>query len=283
MSNDHGDDIFIKYIRDSDKASWLRSNYPNAYLLLSVIAESARRHPDILDGLEIGDVIVSELTTPKKAGISKKAYRNAIDKLEELKFIETVWNPKNTKQQKRAIKRAIKSKVVCLIDSDIWDINPTPKGDQKGDQRANKGRLTKNVKECKEEESKILKKERSPLAIALLDEFYKSLLVALPSFNQSKLKKTDAQISAMERLLPVHGEEKVRQVFIYAHTSSFWKAHVHTAVYLEKKFETLMAQIEPQKGNQYANHSAPAKQSSDTKPRGPLRARNVLKAVPGDS
>lgn len=130
---------FIKYI-PSEKASWLREHFTSAFLLLSFIAEHARRTHDNLDGLEIGDCFVGEIETSAKSGLSSKEYRNALIKLEELGFIETVWNPKNKKQQKRAIKRAIKSKIVNLIDSSIWNINLALEGDQNGNQRAIKGR-----------------------------------------------------------------------------------------------------------------------------------------------
>lgn len=277
---------FIKLI-DSEKTEWLLFKHPNAFLLLTIIAKRARRISGHIDGLQIGDALIGD---HESAGLSRQQYRTALKKLIEFGLVEIIYNGKKfLKREKSTIKVTIKGMLVNLKDSSIYDIN-SEDDNQQVNQRATNSQPTANheqernkkEEECKEIRKKI-SKERSPLAIALLDEFHKSLLLALPSFNQSKLKKTDAQISAMERLLPVHGEEKVRQVFIYAHTSLFWKAHVHTAVYLEKKFETLMAQIEPQKGNQNANHQPTFKQSSDIKPRGPLRARNVLKAVPGDT
>lgn len=276
---------YIKLI-DSEKTEWLIDNFPNAFLLLTIIARRARRTQGHIDGLQIGDALIGD---HKSAGLTRQQYRTALQKLIEFGLVEIIYNGKKfLKREKSTIKTTIKGMLVNLKDSSVYDINHETINHHINQRATNEQPTSNHEQERTNKEEyvnsrKKISKERSPLAIAMLDEFYKSLLVALPSFNQSKLKQTDSQLAAMERLLPVHGEEKIRQVFIYAHTSSFWKAHVHTAVYLEKKFETLMAQIEPQKGNQHANHQTTVKQSSDIKPRGPLRARNVLKAVSGDS
>lgn len=139
-------DRFLKYI-PSPKAQWLRKYHRNAYLLLSYIAEHARRTIEFDDGLEIGDAIIGNY---EDAGLTWKEYRNARDKLIELNIIISVWNPKIKSCQKRAIKRAIKSEVVNLLNSDIWDINPDKKGDQKGNQGAIKGQQTRTKKNEKE-------------------------------------------------------------------------------------------------------------------------------------
>ncbi len=140
---------FLKLIMCKD-TDWLQENYPNAFLLLIQIAKTARRTTETIDDLKIGDAKVGEIETSKKAGLSTKEYRNALKKLEELKYIETVFNPRSTNHQKRAIKGAIKCKVVNLIDSSVCDINAIHEGDQKGEEGAIKGRRTRKNK--KEEE-----------------------------------------------------------------------------------------------------------------------------------
>jgi hypothetical protein len=153
---------FIKYI-PSEKASWLRQNYPNAFLLLSYIAENARRYADKEDGLEVGDVIIGRVETPKKCGLTEKEFRGALDKLIEFQYVEIVYSPKaeKSKTRKRAIKRAIKSLVVCLINSDIYDINSEDKGHISGFMRAIKGPQTKNVKNEKESSLRFYKKTKT--------------------------------------------------------------------------------------------------------------------------
>lgn len=145
---------FIKLIQ-SDETDFLQENHPKAFLLLIQIAKTARRTAGGLDGLEIGDAIIGRIETSKKAGLSQKEYRNALDKLIELGYVEVVYDSKSKKHQKRAIKRAIKSTVVNLLKLDICDINPEYEGQQVGQQGANKGpteghkqeRTRKNKKE----------------------------------------------------------------------------------------------------------------------------------------
>ncbi len=144
-------DRFLKLMM-SDETNFLQENFPNAFLLLIQISKFARRTSGGFDGLEIGDSIIGEIETSKKAGITRKEYRNSFEKLEELKFIETVYNPKSKKPQKRAIKGAIRSKVVNIINSMVCDINVNIVGDQKGEGGANKGRQSRMNK--KEEEYK---------------------------------------------------------------------------------------------------------------------------------
>jgi hypothetical protein len=153
MSNLSFNDRFLKLIL-SDKADSLQENYPNAFLLLIQIAKQARRTNDLMDGLEIGDAIIGEIETSKKAGLSKKEYRNALAKLEEIGLVICVYNQKDKKCQKRAIKRAIKSKIVNLVDSSICDINRMDRGEQNGELGANKGRTEGDKQE------RIRKKEK---------------------------------------------------------------------------------------------------------------------------
>jgi hypothetical protein len=152
---------FLKLMMTED-SDFLQENYPNAFLLLIHICKIARRTPNGLDGLKVGDAIVGEITTPKKAGITKKEYRTALKKLEELRFIEVVFNPltrfksikisgKTTNVQKRATKKATKSKIVNVLDSRICDINPDIKGEQKGELGATKGRQTRKKKNEQED------------------------------------------------------------------------------------------------------------------------------------
>jgi hypothetical protein len=111
---------FIKYI-PSEKSSWLRKNHTALYLLLSLAAERARwENTEYLDGLIPGDAILGNF---EEAGITRQQYRDAIEKGEKLGIWEVVWNQKSTKHQKRTIKRTIKSIVVNIRNSDIWDIN----------------------------------------------------------------------------------------------------------------------------------------------------------------
>lgn len=193
-------DRFIKMI-DSTKTDELQEYFPNAFLLLCYIARRARRTLDDTYGLEPGDAIVGELESSKKSGLSKKAYRNALEKLEELGFVKTVFNPKNKKPQKRAIKRAIKSKVVQLCDDSIFDINREVKGDQKGKLRANKGRSEGDKQERQERTKNVKKQQQLPA-----DEIYSCLKIPELGFSD--------QVSLMQTGMT---ERRIREGVAFAH------------------------------------------------------------------
>ncbi len=111
-------ECFLKYIV-CEKASWLRKTYPNAYLLLSLIAERARRVSGLSDGLELGECFIGDFAT---AGIeSEQKYRTAKQKLFDLKIIEKVETCRNRKKSTTAV-TTVGTKVK-LIDSSIWNIN----------------------------------------------------------------------------------------------------------------------------------------------------------------
>ena len=149
---------FIKYI-PSEKSAWLRKHYPSVFLLLSLAIEQARWSEDILDGLLPGDAILGNY---EDAGLTRKQYRTALDKGIELGYWEVVFNQKDknlVKSPKRAIKRAIKSIVINITNSSIWDLNIPIKGQDIGQRGANTGptkghkqRKIKNVKKEKEEQ-----------------------------------------------------------------------------------------------------------------------------------
>lgn len=180
-------DRFIKYI-PSQKVSWLRENHPNAFLLLSLIAERARRIPGN-DGLEMGECHIGDY---EKAGIySRKAYRIALDLLIRIKAIEKIETCRSRKSKNLQVgaterateratekttnratiimsKRATVGTKVKLLDTEFWDINIENKGhrndDQKGDQNNHskghqKGHRKGHEQECYKKNEK---KEQQP-------------------------------------------------------------------------------------------------------------------------
>lgn len=258
---------FIKFARDSTEADFLQEYHPNAFLLLCLIARRARRFLGAPDGLKIAEAFIGDY---RKAGIeTEMKYRTAKKILVErghIKIVETCRTRKKIKktdQYPNLIENStseITTEIttgltttgtkVLLVKSDIWDINSEIDNDRKDDLRNDRitteqRRIKKDKNERKEEEKNIQKEKSAdadPLASSMLTEFFNSLLSFLPSFNSEKTKHRKTELAAMRRLLRMHGEEKVRIVFQFAHQSMFWRAHVHTAVYLEKKFETLLAQ-----------------------------------------
>ena len=113
---------FIKLNR-SQETEYLLEHYPNAFLLLSLIALRARRTSGHLDGLEIGECYIGD---HKKSGLSRQEYRTALKHLIDLKiiiprsnlfFIEKSTNSSTTRSTN-------KGTLIRLLKSTIWDINP---------------------------------------------------------------------------------------------------------------------------------------------------------------
>jgi len=165
---------FIKLI-DSEKTDWLQEYHPNCYLLLTYLSRRARTQDDSFDGLLRGEAFTDVESTSKKCGLSPKQYRLALIHLEEKGFIETIWNPDWTKAKnhqcqeilaklenfkKRAIKRATKSKIIKITNSDICDISFENKGNQKGKPRASKGQAEGNKQDLRE--GRDIKEEHPP-------------------------------------------------------------------------------------------------------------------------
>src|SRR5580700_10986727 len=89
---------FLKFILGPE-SSFLRKNYPNAFLLLSLISERARRKDGSPDGLQVGDALLGD---PEEAGLTRQQYRTALAKLVELKHIEIIHNGKKFLQPQKS-------------------------------------------------------------------------------------------------------------------------------------------------------------------------------------
>jgi hypothetical protein len=118
---------FRKYI-PGVRSSWLRENYPNGFLILSYAAELGRwdKIKCEMDGLEIGDAILSIESAAKATGMSYDKARTAFEKLEENHYWETVVLHSKTRNiQKRPIKIPLSSRVVNIPLGDVWDVSRT--------------------------------------------------------------------------------------------------------------------------------------------------------------
>lgn len=120
---------FIKFI-PSEEALWLLKNQGNAFRLLTIIAESARREPGSPDGLNPGEAFIGDW---ESYGMSRQEYRTAVKILEtreHLIVVETCRTRKkqltkgqpDTNQKSTTGATTVGSKV-CIISSNVWDIN----------------------------------------------------------------------------------------------------------------------------------------------------------------
>ena len=108
MTNNHG---FIKFNRNASKYFEMCADRPTAFLLLSLIANRARRtnEKDLMVELEIGEALIGDYCS---YGATESIYRTDKEYLLKHGFILTTRTDR-------------KGTIVRLIDSDIFDINPT--------------------------------------------------------------------------------------------------------------------------------------------------------------
>lgn len=148
---------FIKFI-PSEESSYLRENHPNAFLLLSLIAERARRVAGKPDGLEIGEAHIGDY---KKAGIeSRQKYRTALEILEIRGHVKKVETCRNRK--KSTTGTTTEGTKVKILKSDVWDINCVD-DNHINNHRATTGQPPSNHEEERTRKNKKEKETTTPL------------------------------------------------------------------------------------------------------------------------
>ena len=185
---------FIKYI-PSETSLQMMAKKPFAFLLLTLIAERARRTYDDLSGLEIGEAFIGD---HKLIGASRGQYRSALEYLVEKKFLvivetcrtrkRTTTDSNKTHQKTTTATTTIGTKVK-LIDTRVWDVNlfidnhrvnhPTTT------EQPPKQPRTKNDKERKEVKETIIEEKivRPPFRSTLLHEEDLNAMVAMTESN----------------------------------------------------------------------------------------------------
>jgi len=129
----------------SPKVEWLQEHYPNAFLLLTLIAYRARRFEGHPDGLKIGEAHIGDYW---KAGIeSEQKYRTAKQKLIDLKIILICETCRTRK--KSTTGTTTKGTLVTILNSDYWDINPETNNDRVNDRPTTDQRPTNDEQEVK--------------------------------------------------------------------------------------------------------------------------------------
>jgi len=201
--------FFVKLIIGT-KTDWLQEHYPSCFLLLAYIARHARRTDTIPDGLQFGDCIIGEIETPHKCGLSKKEFRTARDKLIEFNLVEIVFNPKSKNGQKRAIKRAIKSYIVNICNSEVFDATFINKGEQNGDEGANKGRS--RVDKQREQETTDIKEQQQTLVPLPVEPVGSSVVCSFSCLDGLGLSVEDLQkLAAFDEVDVIRGVKVLKE------------------------------------------------------------------------
>lgn len=136
---------FIKFI-PSQAAMFLvkhkKPAYQNAFRLLTIIAEKARRHNGYPDGLTIGQCYLGDW---KEYGMSEQNYRTAKKILEQLKHIKIIETNRNLK--KATTRVTTEGTLVELCSSTVYDINIPEGNDSSNDRLTTHQRLANDEQE----------------------------------------------------------------------------------------------------------------------------------------
>jgi len=134
-------DRFLKFI-PSEEAFWLMQHKPNAFYLLTHIANTARRRLGHPDGLLIGQCHLQHLTFYK---FTERQYRTAKQVLIDRKHIKIIET--NRTRQKSTTGTTTKSTLVQLCSLTIYDINSETNDDRNDDRETTDRRLTDDKQE----------------------------------------------------------------------------------------------------------------------------------------
>jgi hypothetical protein len=174
---------FLKFI-PSDEAFWLMENKPNAFRLLTYIANTARRYNGGPDGLIIGQCHLQHWSKYK---LTEREYRTAKDILVQRKQIIIIETCRT--RQKSTTGATTGSTLVQLLSSTIYDINSETTDDRKDDRPTTDRRQTRKNKN--EED----KKEELPI---------------IPSFSKIKVRDhVELTEKEHQTLIAKHGADMV--------------------------------------------------------------------------
>lgn len=96
---------FIQFIRGDESFELIRRSH-HAFILLAVIAQRARRTPNIINNLEVGEAMLGDF---ENYGMTKQEYRTAKQILEKCDLVTLIPTPKGT--------------IAKIINTSIFDIN----------------------------------------------------------------------------------------------------------------------------------------------------------------
>ena len=212
---------FIKFI-PSDQAMFLVCHknpaYQNAFRLLTIIAERARRYDGHPDGLKVGQC---HLGNWNDYGMSEQNYKTAKKILERMQLIKIIETNRTRKKATTGV--TTEGTLVELCSTTVYDINIQQDNDSSNDclttaQRLPNDKLRKNKKEKKEKEeipqtpllplsSKIKFRDLVELTQDEYDsllaknglEFLNLMLDALDAYKGSSGKKYDSDFHTMKQ------------------------------------------------------------------------------------
>lgn len=156
---------FLKFI-PSEEAFWLMECKPNAFRLLTHIANTARRYNGHPDGLTIGQCHLRSWTFYK---LTEQEYRTAKEILVKRKHIKIIETNRTRKKSTTGV--TTNSTLVELCSLTIWDINPEINNDQINDRATTEQRPSNDKQERIRKKKNPLLSEKEKERGEKIDEF----------------------------------------------------------------------------------------------------------------
>jgi hypothetical protein len=261
---------FIKFI-PSEEAMFLVKNKPNAFVLLTIIAERARRENGNPDGLTIGQCHIGDW---KNCGLTEREYRTAKSILvcrKHVKIVETCRTRKKSTTGTTTV-----GTLVELISSTVYDINVKVDNDRCDDRATTERRPSddeqerKRKKKKEEEEQHICRKsvespsfdgklsdaikpspkpkatiKPSDVAISLTEFFYFSLHLHVSTIRSvpANAQKLNLEARQFDEILKTYSESEIKRSINYGHANAFWQSIITNPRKLREKIGTLLTQL----------------------------------------
>jgi hypothetical protein len=186
---------FLKFI-PSEAAFWLMTHKPNAFRLLTHIANTARRTYGCPEGLSIGEC---RLLNWKNYNFTEQQYRTAKKILVDLKHIKIIETCRT--RQKSTTGVTTGSTLVRLISSTIYDINSEEINDRINDRATTDQRPTCDFPQEIKKDIQYMKKEKK-------DKNKQPLTPSFPISKKIKFRE-NVELSQVEydSLLAKHGAD----------------------------------------------------------------------------
>ena len=214
---------FIQQSRDEEKLYLLRY-HPNAFLLLTLIADRARRYAGGPDGLLPGQCYIGDY---EACGLTEQKYRTAKELLKVRKHI-LICETCRTRQKSTTGTTTIGT-LVKLISTNVYDINLVPCNDRPND-RATTGQRPTNDEQRKKQCKESKQQQQEVAAVS----FYGCL-------EENKILTKEEKLSLMQ-----YPEPRVIAAFAYANSVKIKKTLISTLIWHCQKTDVLPPEIKKQ-------------------------------------
>jgi hypothetical protein len=231
---------FIKYI-PGDEATWLRENYPFAFLLLSLVAERAGRTSNTPDGRQVCEAYIGDW---KSIGATRQQYRTALKVLCDKQILQIIET--NRTRKKSTNGTTTEGTKVRLLKLDIWDINIEMHNHPNNHCPTTAQPLPNHDKEYKNDKNDKKKKIflSDSVEIGLAELLFKKIALFLDNPKIPDFQKWAVEVDYMIRI-DKRDPEDIRKMIEWLHSAGpiFWRKNVLSTAKLREKWDRLKAEL----------------------------------------